>query len=191
MGSEGSINSMLITLKNNKNLLIKRKNYFDRKRSHKKLKRIYSVRLKDHEKTLTESDRQEIRDKLRKDFRRALRVKVFVFSLLLLSFFTAGYYFTTLLVWKTEEVTAPISEKQRTEFYEKSISQGIQSLKDNKPFIAIGHFENALISKPNDGFATGKLIESYELLCEKHQNSCDQVAVKIDSLNNVEFTLPN
>ncbi|KAB1065989.1 hypothetical protein [Salibacter halophilus] len=183
MGGEGSIHTMINTLKNNRQLLNRRKGFFDQKRSQKELKGLYSKKLKTPEKPLSDKERKEIRSRLRNEIKRQNRLRVVLLFSVLIVVTVIGYLAFSLLAFQSESNTTVKHHKSEVKIYDESINKGLSSLNRKKPFIAIGHFNNALEVRPNDELAIDKLILSYQMLCEQHEKSCQKAAIIIDSLN--------
>lgn len=184
MGAGGTINSMIISLKNNKELLIRRKTFFDNKHSHEELRRIYSQKINRNEKPLTDEERREIREKIRADFKRENRFKIVVVVGCLILIPTLGYVAFSGITLRSELPAVEVSLQEQASAYEESIQNGLTNLNKNQPFFAIGHFENALEVKHNDPFAMEQLIISYKMLCTQNEKSCAMANTKIDSLRN-------
>lgn len=185
MGGEGTLNSMIISLRNNKNLLLRRTTYFDRKYSHEELKRIYSQRVRLNEKSLTEAEKRKIREKIRGDLRRENRIKILIVVSCLILIPTIGYFAFSGFPLRSKSQESEISLNIPSKTYEESLHNGFINLNRNQPFFAIGHFENALKVRQNDELAIEKLIFSYEMLCSQNKNSCELAQAKIDSLRSV------
>lgn len=173
---------MIISLKDNKRLLIRRKTFFDRKHSHEELKRIHSQRLDLNEKQLTEDEKRRIRQTIRADFKREIIINLLVVTVCLLMISTIGYVSMSQSKSNSEIPKYHLSQVDELETYNECISNGISNLNRNQPFFAIGHFKNALEIKPNDQIAIEKLIQSYLMLCYQNEETCEMVQAKIDSL---------
>lgn len=175
---------MIISLKNNKELLLRRKTFFDNKHSHEELRRIYSQRINRNEKTLTDEERRKIREKIRADFKRDNRIKILVVVGCLILIPTIGYYAFSGITLRSELPAVEVSQQEQAAAFDESIHNGRTNLNKNQPFFAIGHFENALELRRNDPFALEQLISSYEMLCAQHKKACPMASRKIDSLRN-------
>lgn len=173
---------MIISLRNNKSLLLRRTTYFDRKHSHQELKRIYSQRIGRNEKPLSAAEKSKIREEIRADFRRENRVKILIVVGCLILIPTIGYFAFSGFPLRSKSQESEISLNIPSKTYEESLHNGFINLNRNQPFFAIGHFENALRMKQNDELAIEKLILSYEMLCSQNENSCEMARAKIDSL---------
>lgn len=184
MGGEGTIQSMITSLKNNKKLLIRRKTFFDRKHSRRELKRIYSEKIKPNNKELAEDEKRRIREALRAELKRENRLKLAIVLGCLIIIPLVAYFAFSGMQLHSERSEGEINMAREQLNYDESIRSGLLSLKNNKPFFAIGHFENALAIQTNDSLAIEKLIISYQLLCEQNEKTCEWVHAKIDSLNN-------
>jgi uncharacterized membrane protein len=182
MGGEGTINSMLISLKNNKKLLIRRKTLFHQNHSHKELKQIYSQRIEWNNKTLTELEKRIIREKIRIDLKRKNQIRILVISSTMILVSLIAYSVLTGLTFKSNSIEKKKSHKSELKIYDEGIYNGLLNLNTNQPFLAIGHFENALAVRKKDELAIEKLILSYEMLCKQQVKTCMQSMEKIDSL---------
>jgi hypothetical protein len=162
--------------------LNRRKGFFDQKRSQKELKGLYSKKLKSSEKPLSDKERKEIRARLRNEIKRQNRLRAVLLFSILIVVSVIGYLSFSLLAVQSEPNTRVNRHKSEVKIYDESIDKGLSSLNRYKPFMAIGHFNNALEVRPSDEFAIDKLILSYQMLCEQHENSCQKATIIIDSL---------
>lgn len=191
MGGEGTINSMIISLKNNSKLLIRRKTFFDRKHSHAELRRIYSKRIHRNDKQLTEQDKRKIRESIKAEIKRENRVKLLVVFSCMILIPALGYFAFSGHKPSSEQINNEIKNGRGSLTYDESISIGLLNLDQNKPFFAIAHFENALNVKPSDQLAIEKLIASYQMLCELNEKTCEMARAKVDSLRKeMRYNLP-
>ena len=178
----GSINSMIISLKNNKKLLIRRKTFFDRKHSHEELRRVYSKKIDRNEKPLCEAEKSKIRESIRADFKRENRIRVAVVLSCIILIPTITYFAFSGFTLRSPPPAKEVNQQTASLAYTESMQNGFSNLQKHQPFFAIGHFENALSAKPDDPLATEQLILSYLMLCDQNEKTCEMARAKIDSL---------
>jgi len=181
----GSINSMIISLKNNKKLLIRRKTFFDRKHSHEELRSIYSKKINRNEKPLSEAEKSKIRESIRTDFKRENRIRLAVVLSCIILIPTITYLAFSGFTLRSPPPAHETSQITKSTAYTESMQNGFLNLQKNQPFFAISHFENALAAKPDDQLATEQLILSYLMLCDQNEKTCEMAQAKIDSLSSL------
>lgn len=187
MGWGGSVQTMLNTLKANKELLHKRKKYFGREPRFGKIRKRYekaSKALINKEKP-SEYVLDQIREKLRKDRKRAILTTVVISiitttAILILVFaFYKNYTFKMELEKLQSE---EIKQIQNLRAYNKEMQLGQNQIENGDFFFAAGSFERALAKIPNDSSAQYQLAYSYCLLCAKKEKGCHKANDLIEDL---------
>ena len=178
----GGVNSMEDSLRSNKELLNRRKTFFDQKHSYGELKKLYSKRIDQNDKTASEAEKEFIRDKIRLELKRRNLILFLVYFTCIVMLIFSAYLAFSFYSKETDISVSKISIKEQAKIYDESIQYGLINLKRKEAFFAIGHFKNALEVKPNDQYAVQQLILSYQMLCEQNVNSCNMTKSKIDSL---------
>jgi hypothetical protein len=186
MSAGGTLNSMVISLKNNRDLLIRRTNYFDRKRSESEMRRIYSNRIQLDGPALTKAQKERIRAQVREEYRKEKRTSILIFSGMFFALSVVIYLcfsaFNAVDAGYEQVVIQEATDTNQT--YQEQLDLGLKYLRQGEPFYAIGYFKTALEVRPRDAYATESLIEAYEALCQKDERSCENAQRAIHALRN-------
>ncbi len=189
MAGGGSIQNMLNTLKNNKNLLPKRKSFFKRDLNYFELRKYYQESpLYFSNKKITKEELLLIRNKIREDRKRS---KILVFT----TFLSVFVVFSVVLVLLVQNLDFSVKKFVRNshsgipsksfknqDLYSDRMSDGINRLNEGKWFLAIGNFQAALADKPNDKEAEYLLSKSYVFYCFEENNSCDKANTLLNEM---------
>lgn len=176
MGGGGSIQGMIIALRNNKNLLSKRKSLHEQNQSQK-TSGIKSGLNCDIE--ATDEQLLEIRTRIRK---RNKRKKIFN-SLIITTSVLIVLYLSFLNSKKDvlyEKSVIEIKAKEKT--YKNYIQYGDTWLEDKKYNAAIYNYQKAVDLAPSDYHANYRLALAYSYICSKNKLQCNEGTLFIDKL---------
>ena len=195
MGGEGSLSSMITTLKNNNNLLRKRIPIFKRQSDFTRIRKAYhrSAPKITHKKEPTPEEREWIKARALAKLKQELYIR-WVKNALFLALIAFSIYVVyqnsqlqTTYQPKTPGLEAmkpalPSEPVKSISEYDENMALGIERLQENKWFYAAGYFETALKHKPGDEKARYNLALTYCLLCYNEQKACTRAEGLLDRL---------
>ncbi|MEQ8624877.1 MAG: hypothetical protein RJQ00_03240 [Vicingaceae bacterium] len=189
MGGEGSIQGMIISLRNNKNLLRGRaKGFFRRELTYSQLRKYYRDSEKPIEDAISSQEQlRKIRARIIEDRKKETRKIIIVVSSLtivltfLIILLFNSFSFTEVNKSSTKK-SRVVDYKMRNDSYNEMVELGLQHLNAEKYFLAVGNFENALRKRPNDLLAEVKLAEALCFLCSKKNIECIKANNYLDKL---------
>lgn len=192
LGGFGSINHMIVTLRNNRNLLPAKRSYF-RKKDYKAIKNEYykavggSFNIKKTSPEQLKAIRKKIRSKRKREAQQfiillCLGLPLIAFTLYI-TFNNFHFGFP-----KLEQVKEVDIEKAKQEKYLFYINDGDTWLKKEDWYNAIFQYKNALKLYPNDFDANYRLALSYSYRCQYEFEDCEIGKKLIDKL---EKQFPN
>ncbi len=177
IGGFGGIQGMITSLRNNKNLLGKRKSMFENERKKVKGNSIpegLNCNLKPTEKQLS-----EIKTRLQ----RRNTIKNYLFSSAAIIGLTLAFYFG-FLIYKadsTEQIKPMVSENINQK-YLNYIKYGDTWLEDKKWNAAIHNYKQALDMFPEDYAANYRLALAYTYSCSNENKNCEEGSLLLNVL---------
>ncbi|CAM3302190.1 tetratricopeptide repeat protein [Aequorivita lipolytica] len=186
LGGFGSINHMIVTLRNNKNLLPAKRSYF-KNRNYSSIKNEYYNAVGDSFNIKKASGKQllEVRYKIRLKRKRETRNFILLLSLgLPLICFTLYFTFNNFSFGfpKMEQVAPLDIEKNNKEKYLFYLSDGDAWLEKRDWYNAIFQYKNAVKLYPNDFGANYRLALGYAYRCQYEFEDCAVGKKLIDKL---------
>lgn len=193
----GSIQNMLVTLKNNQKQLQGRRNraFFRRERDVYRLNllfKISNVYLTDKIQRDRVRERAIIQNiKKRQSIEKWFSVVTQLFVTMMIFFCFVSILSRTTSVRIKRELLIPFGYEVE-DLYQKNMDIGMKKLKGRDYFYAAGNFEKALKAYPGDIYAEYYAAKSYCKLCYYDKNGCERaktmvkaLAVQYPSLNSV------
>lgn len=192
MGGEGSIAGMVISLRNNANLLRKHIPIYKRRSEFIKARKVYrkSLDQTDFQKALTKSEQAERRAKVRAEIRKELFIRRIKFGV----FISASLFATFLIynnlkreiIFKKQEVfdiEVPPASESKVYDYHECMATGLALLQENKWFYAAGYFEEALKKRSGDDAAEYHLTLVHCLLCYNEGKGCNRAETLVSKMS--------
>ncbi|MBT0607385.1 tetratricopeptide repeat protein [Aequorivita echinoideorum] len=186
VGGFGSIQNMIITLRNNKNLLPNRKSFFESKNFkttkreyHKVTGRQFNIKKASPEELLA------IRKKIKSNRKRESR-KFAILLCISLPLIFAGLYFGIYnfsLGFPELEVTSFQIQKDEIEKYHFYVNDGDAWLAKGNYHNAVFQYKKALQLFPNDFEANYRLALGYSYKCQYDFKDCRKGKILIDKLS--------
>ena len=154
-GGGGSILAMIVTLRNNKNLLSKRKSFFNRKRTYlsfiksgKKKMRSFLYR-KPLSKEQTNAIQKQFKARKRKYLALTIIASAICLTLVLFGFQSILSTRSTHAVYQ-DQIETVVYSKLKPQPFRDHMKLGLLKLKDKDYFMAAGSFKRALNHEPNN-----------------------------------------
>jgi hypothetical protein len=183
----GSIQNMLVTLKNNKNLLRKRKSIFLRKSEFKRLRETYkeASRVIVNERKATKEELEQIRQRVLAERKKDIRIQLVILTIVGLVVVSSGIFIlnnvrTTRI--ESEKISQAQLIKETKLNYRESMTEGSKMMDEEQWFYAAGYFENALTYVPNDPEAEYNLALAYCQLCFNEESACKKANELVDKM---------
>jgi hypothetical protein len=179
MSFGGSVLAMITTLQNNRNLLRSNKGFLSRarigglKESYQKAKEELAA----HQ-SLSEFDRQLIRNRIRRQYRRRALRNRSLFLIILISFALSVY---ALNARYTHQQKAEQSQKinrleaETNAAFREALTNADESFKTGNYYRALHQYLKALKLRPEDAKLAYKYALSCTLACEVEDQYCDRV----------------
>ena len=176
-GGAGSVMAMIVTLRNNKNLLSRRTPFFNRKHSYSnsnnsaKRKMTSFLDRKQLSAEQVQAIRTEFKTRKRKYFAITVLISAIAFVVVFFSFQSILSARSTHYVYQ-EPIETVVYSKLKLQPFRDNMKRGFLQLKDKDYFMAAGSFERALKVEPNSLVAEYYLTKSYCSLCFYKNQAC-------------------
>ena len=177
---------MIVTLKNNKNLLSKRTPFFNRKRSYSNSNESSKIKMASF------FDRKPLLAEQVQVIQREFKIrkwKYFAVTLLTsaIAFLAVFFIFQSILSIRSnrrvyqEPIQTVVYSKLKPQPFRDNMKRGFLQLKDKDYFMAAGSFERALKVEPNSLVGEYYLTKSYCSMCFYKNQACAVAKKKVQA----------
>jgi tetratricopeptide (TPR) repeat protein len=182
MAGESSIQSMIITLRNNRNLLKSRspyrnKSFFQTKSDYVKYSKGNFDLIK-----ATPEQLETIRTKIKAHRKRELLITTLIIIIILIPVSWLVVFAINLNLSDPPNIETTTITKDTEENFEFYLSDGNKYLRNRKWHNAIFQYEKALEIHPDNYLVNYRLATALTYQCEEKEVDCDKAIIILDSL---------